>query len=272
VGARVGVSGRTMDKVRKIQKCATDEEKEKLIGEKIRIDKVYKIIMKRERREDEAKERKRKSKEFDKLPSGVEAVKFGRFQEMTKEYSNNYFDAIVTDPPYGENYFQDWCDLASVAERILKPSGFLILYASSANLDKMIIALSEHLIYYYCFVLFHASGQRAKIDKQKIFCWTKPILVYQKKPFRAGKEYIPDYIEGSGREKELHDWQQSADELKIFVENFTEPNDLILDPFAGTGTTALACLSMKRRIILIDDTEENIEIIRGGLKEFEERK
>jgi len=33
------------------------------------------------------------------------------------------------------------------------------------------------------------------------------------------------------------------------VLDFTEPGDLVLDPFAGSGTTGVACLSLGRRFV-----------------------
>lgn len=41
---------------------------------------------------------------------------------------------------------------------------------------------------------------------------------------------------------------------------FTGLNDLILDPFAGSGTTAIACIRYKRRYILVEKEEKYCEI------------
>lgn len=37
--------------------------------------------------------------------------------------------------------------------------------------------------------------------------------------------------------------------MRRIVEDFTDPDDLICDPFAGSGTTGVACIRLGRRFI-----------------------
>ena len=39
---------------------------------------------------------------------------------------------------------------------------------------------------------------------------------------------------------------------QFFIQLLSKPNDLIVDPFAGSGTTDLAALSLHRHCLLID--------------------
>ena len=39
---------------------------------------------------------------------------------------------------------------------------------------------------------------------------------------------------------------------QFFIQLLSKPNDLIVDPFAGSGTTGLAALSLHRHCLLID--------------------
>ncbi len=41
-----------------------------------------------------------------------------------------------------------------------------------------------------------------------------------------------------------------------FIKLFTSERDLVLDPFAGSGTTAVACEELNRRYVMIDTMEE----------------
>lgn len=49
------------------------------------------------------------------------------------------------------------------------------------------------------------------------------------------------------------------------IHHFTKEGDTILDPFAGTGTTMVACKKMNRLSIGIEQSEKYIEIAKGRL-------
>jgi site-specific DNA-methyltransferase (adenine-specific) len=51
-----------------------------------------------------------------------------------------------------------------------------------------------------------------------------------------------------------------------FIRLFTKEEDFVMDPFAGSGTTAVACINLRRRYFLIDIVEEYKKI---ALERFE---
>jgi len=239
------------------------------------IDSAVFLIRKLEKTEKKQKiddENKLKEKEFDSLPlpETVEIWK-GKFQTQSKKILPGSIDAIITDPPYSKEYLKDWKDLSLIAKKVLKPSGFLITYSGILNLNEVLKIFDKNLIYYWQFIILH-TGVKQLINPRNIFCSYKPILIYQKEPFKRINNQIEDVIEGTGREKEGHPWQQAEDEIKVLIKNFTKPNDLILDPFAGSGTLPVACHKLKRRVLAIDDREENIKTMEKRLKEYESTK
>ena len=54
------------------------------------------------------------------------------------------------------------------------------------------------------------------------------------------------------------------------VTNFSKESETVLDPFAGSGTTAIACLNTKRNYILIEKEPEYIEVINKRINELKE--
>jgi site-specific DNA-methyltransferase (adenine-specific)/site-specific DNA-methyltransferase (cytosine-N4-specific) len=49
---------------------------------------------------------------------------------------------------------------------------------------------------------------------------------------------------------------------KWFIKLFTQPGDIVLDPFVGSGTTALAAIQLNRKYVGIDVNPDYIEISR----------
>ena len=50
----------------------------------------------------------------------------------------------------------------------------------------------------------------------------------------------------------IHDTEKPVDLMKILIENSSNENDLVLDPFMGSGSTGLACKMSKRNFIGIE--------------------
>ena len=50
----------------------------------------------------------------------------------------------------------------------------------------------------------------------------------------------------------VHTTQKPVDLMLRLVEQFTDPGDIVLDPFCGSGTTGVACIRLGRRFIGIE--------------------
>lgn len=62
-----------------------------------------------------------------------------------------------------------------------------------------------------------------------------------------------------------HPTVKPVDVICDLLEVSSKENHLIFDPFAGTGTTGVACKQMKRRAILIEKEEKYCEIAANRL-------
>ena len=197
------------------------------------------------------------------LPPGIEIWQ-GDFNEKSKDIPDNSIDLVLTDPPYPEEYLPLWQDLFRVANRVLKPSGFLVAYSGQIHLDK-IFKMPNDLIYYWMMNIEFTKSPM--IMGRKIYaCW-KPILIFQKSPFKMVENAIRDKIKFDYTERELHDknWGQTLKPFELLVESFSKMNEKVLDPFAGTGTTLIACKNKNRSCIGIEKEEKYINLIKGRL-------
>ena len=281
----VKMSGKKYERLKTIAAKAVPEVKEKLNkGEitqaaalelvKLDCDEQRKIISKHRDVKDirkvirlQEKQEQRKQLAYNSAslstPDSV-TLYHGKMQEEGKKINDNSVDLILTDPPYGSEYLHLWDELAVFAKRVLNPSGYLITYSGQLHLPVVMWKLEKQLEHYWTISLIH-SGNKQLINGRDIFCGWKPILIFVKPPLKLTGIRIDDIINGAGREKSLHDWQQAEEELTTLIETFSKPGDTVVDPFAGAGTTLLVAHGLGRMVIGIDDDEQNINIIKGRM-------
>lgn len=68
----------------------------------------------------------------------------------------------------------------------------------------------------------------------------------------------------SGRGK-VHPTEKPLKLFKHLIEVSSNPGDLVFDPFAGSGTTAVASKNLNRNYIVCELNEEYVEIIKNRL-------
>jgi site-specific DNA-methyltransferase (adenine-specific) len=54
----------------------------------------------------------------------------------------------------------------------------------------------------------------------------------------------------------------------FFIKLFTKENDIVLDPFAGSGSTGLAAINLNRNVVLIDNNPNYINVMKERLIDF----
>ena len=64
----------------------------------------------------------------------------------------------------------------------------------------------------------------------------------------------------SGSERTAHPTQKSLELMRQIIRIHTNPNDIILDPFMGSGTTGLAALMENRKFIGIEVNPDYFEL------------
>ena len=68
-------------------------------------------------------------------------------------------------------------------------------------------------------------------------------------------------VSPTGKEKTGYPTQKPLGILTRIIQASSKPGDLVLDFFAGSGTTGLAALNLGRRFVLVDDNPEAVQVM-----------
>lgn len=119
-------------------------------------------------------------------------------------------------------------------------------------------------------IVFRGGGAAAK--STTMLMPRHELAMYARKPGGVRhinpKRNLPNFWEiPKGRGESEHPTTKPQSWMKPVVEVFSEPGDVILDPFAGSGSTLVAAASLGRSAIGIEKYESNAVIIRRRVRE-----
>jgi len=249
--ADLGISKNESAKAQQLSELSKDELETLLLSGK----KTRKAVMKEMKKRKQKTERKRAARSF--AESHAETIIHGDFRKVGKSIADNSVGLIFADPPYDRKAMPLYGDMAELGARILRPGGSLVCYAGQYLLPDILPMVSEHLRFWWVIACQH-TGQCARMNEYGIVVRWKPLLWFVKKTREDKETFIDDLIISAGREKTDHDWQQSESEAEEIINKLTQPNDLVFDPFCGSGTTAVVAKRLKRRCLTCDVDETTV--------------
>lgn len=194
--------------------------------------------------------------------------------DILKQLPDKCIDLVLTDPPYGMNYQSGRRE--QKYEKIQDDN----------NLDwlpdflKELKRVSNDDAIWYVFCSWH-NVDVFKYEIQKVRN-VKNILIWNKNNFGSGDlfcDYAPKYemyifcnenkklngnrianvLNFAKTGNELHPTQKPVDMFGVLIQKASNENDLVLDCFSGSGTTAIACHRLKRRFICIEKDKDYYE-------------
>lgn len=100
------------------------------------------------------------------------------------------------------------------------------------------------------YILFFRKGVGKKIN----YCGTSDILS------------IPNKKTKDENGKNIHDTEKPVELMSILIENSSVEHEIVLDPFMGVGTTAIAAINTNRKFIGFELDEKYFEIAKNRIK------
>lgn len=215
----------------------------------------------------------------------------GNCFDFLPKIKDNSIDLIITDPPYIISKKSNF----NKGKKSVKYSNISIDFG---KWDKEEIDL-DMLFYHYhrilksggTIIIFYDiwksskiknAAEKYKLKQPRVCQWLKNNAV----PINSNKNYLSNaaeyfftfvkdknptfnskYDKGvynyplcHGKERTSHPTQKPISLIKELIKKHSNENDIVLDTFSGSGTTAVACKALNRNYILIEKEKENYEL------------
>ena len=181
--------------------------------------------------------------------------------EGMKQIEDKSIDLILTDPPYGvdkEGIANDktlWAYELNY-KRVLKNSGVLIIFTSTKYLKKVLNLIN--LPYKWQFIWYCSNNMIA--GGMGFAKYTSALIFSEGNIFRNAQD-CREYPAGTNELKNInHPTPKPTKIIRYLLEKYSEEDELVLDPFMGSGTTAVACKQLNRNFIGFEINQEYVDI------------
>ena len=202
--------------------------------------------------------------------------------DIMKKMNNESVDLILTDPPYGIDFQShrrkdvykkiqndtslEWLDtFFKDANRIMKTNTAIYVFCSWHNIDKFKIAFEKYFKLKSIIVWVknnHGSG-----DLKGSYAPRHEFILYGNKGRRLfeGKRY-DDVVFFNKTGNKYHPTEKPVDLLNMYIENSSKENDIVFDPFMGSGSTGIAALNLNRKFIGVELDENYFNIAKKRIE------
>ena len=177
--------------------------------------------------------------------------------------------AIVTDPPYSERTHKGSAALTPIpyasislaqAEEIGRTfarvcAGWVCVFCDHTMIDTWSRALASSRRYVFAPIACVTIGRTVRIRGDGPASWTDYLIVSRPRTNEFARwgalpgAYVGTRGTAPASERERQAGDKSDALMAAIVRDYTRPGDLVVDPFAGSGTTGAACVSLRRRFL-----------------------
>ena len=229
---------------------------------------------------------------------------FGDCNDILSKLNDNSVDVVLVDPPYNTankntkelkgrkalskdfgkwDYFGDseYLDFSkkwiSNAVRVLRESGNFLIFCKLEYVSDIRRIYESFGLHHHATIIWHKTNPAPQIRKTgflsscEAILWAVKGFDEKKVPyvfnFKSQRE-MHNFIETPicmGGERTEHPTQKPEKVVSHLLEIFSNPDDTILDCFAGSGTTSITARKLGRNSISIENNKEYFEIMKKRL-------
>jgi len=194
-----------------------------------------------------------------------------------KSLPDKSIDLILTDPPYGlnkkginnDNNLDLFYSILPESHRVLKDNSFFVTFFSTKFLPQ--IFKNNPFEYFWNFVLYCPNG---RVSSPIGFTKYMSCVVFKKGNPKMTKRGKDIFVDTPGRLVEPdegfinHPTPKPKTFIKEIIQMLSRENDIILDPFIGSGSTAIACKQTERNFIGFEIDKNYYKLAQERLKNF----
>ena len=225
--------------------------------------------------------------------------------DKLKDISDKSIDLLLTDPPYNlglfmksrgtnmgklrENHFavsgwdqlsvSEWVakmdDFFGAVSRIMKNRGAAIIFMSLIKAQSIIELAVKHGFYYKTTGIWHKTNPIPRNMNLQFVNSTEAWMYFtygaSTGVFNNDGRVEHDFIETSVvplSEKKCgkHPTQKPIGLMKHFINLLTNEDDIVLDPFMGSGSAGVAAVQLKRKFIGIELSQDYFTIAKQRIE------
>jgi site-specific DNA-methyltransferase (adenine-specific) len=266
-----------------VAKKAPEAVKEKLRSGEVSVNQVYQDIKKEEKKENF----ERNKALFDmpiKEANLSQIIIHGNSLDVLPTLEKGKYDLLLSDPPYGMDFKSGWSDKKKIQNDKIDDTVTLF-----ENVLKLSVPLLKPDAHFYLFgSVDYIEEIRPIIEK---YLNIKNVLIWDRRVIGMGdlKTYGRSFdviyfgynkvwrdLNGTRDRdilqfnrvdpgKNIHPTEKPVDLLEYLIKKSTNENDYILEPFAGGGSTLVACKNTNRLATGIEIEDQYFELIKSKI-------
>ena len=226
----------------------------------------------------------------------IKEVILGDALDNLKKMKSNFIPLVITDPPYGIDFSHSWSSQNNIKNdsanyineylplvfkelnRIMTNDAHIYVFSSFKNYPEFVKMFEQYFDLHNCIVWVKNNSSLCDFDKK--YGFSHEFILFGtkkgKKPTRLlqhqeGK-MTKDVIFNKRVSNPDHSCQKPIDLIEKLILTSSFEKEIVLDPFAGSGSTLIAAKNLNRNYVGIEYDEKWWALIQEKLQNIKKDK